>query len=539
MPTLRVTRWFPFWDPVVHYFRHPWFFTISAVIPLGLLHSWLSLDRPRYDFTPLALVGAGFLIRREMSLTNSVGALWTWLTYAMTGAALLAALTAFLLHSPWLNAVAFFGCCTTVIRELLGVGWLRRAWIPLVMIALTVPLPFGLDEDIALKLRVVTSRLGGGVLDLLKVEYLLRGNVFEVPGNQLFVDEACSGVNSVFSVIVCCLFYMGLVGRGFVRTLILGVFSLLWVIVANVARVVVVVASAAWGGPDLASGIAHDLLGVGVFLIAISLVVSTDQFILGLFPMPAGPPDNVGGFISGAVKPLQRTPLAAQTLLGLGIGAITILFSVMYVVPRGGQKQRTVFVERFNNLSENAMPQRIGEWERQKFETPKRDSNNELGEYSRTWRYTRGGLSATVSFDYPFYGWHNLDRCYQAMGWTREEKESLDDGTGPKMEVRYRRSAVEFAHLQFGLLSPDGFLSEPEEDHFDNSIRSKLANIQRLFGLAMTDKSRKYPFVCQIQVFIESPTRLTDEQRIEARKIYREAAALAQRIAGGKSTSSP
>lgn len=536
MPISSLTSWFrPYWGMLADAGRNWWFFLVAALAPLAILHSWLSLSRPRYDFTPLALIGAAVLVRREWQSAPPGGPLWRWLSVTIAVGSLIAAAGAFLLHSPWLIAIAFAGCATSVIRESLGSGWLRRAWVPLAMIAFTVPLPFGMDENIALQLRKITSRLGSGVLDLMQVEHLLRGNVFEVPGKQLFVDEACSGVNSVFSVVVCCLFYLGLVGRGLIRSSVLLALSLLWVVVANVLRVVAVVTSAAWGGPDLATGTPHDLLGAAVFLVAILLLVSSDQFLLGLLPT-YGPPGGVEGGVDPRLYANRRSTTPGTTVFGLAIGALAVLFALFYVVPMGAQKQRSQLVDRFNSLNENAMPKSIGEWERDKFETPTRDSNHEFGEFSRTWTYRRGIMTATVSVDYPFFGWHNLDRCYQAMGWSREDKQNVDNEGERRVEIHYKRSAAEFGFLIYGMLTPGGPMSEPEDDRIADSLMAKLTNIRRLMGGSGGGSSRKQSFVVQLQVFIESSDRLNQEQELEARKLFRELEAMALRVLGGNTT---
>ncbi len=532
MPISSLTsRFRPYWGMLTDAGRNWWFFPLAALVPLALAHSWLALSRPRYDFTPLAIIGAAVLVRREWFAAPPGGHLWRWLSMAISGASLIAAAGACLLHSPWLIAVAFAGCSLFVIRESLGAGWLRRAWVPILMLAFTVPLPFGFDEDVALQLRKITSRLGSGLLDLMQVRHILRGNVFEVPGKQLFVDEACSGVNSVFSVIVCCLFYLGLVERGLIRSIVMLALSLLWVIVANVLRVVAVVSSAAWGGPDLATGTPHDILGASVFMVAILLLVSSDQLLLGIVPVP-GLPRRLEVQVDPRSYSSRRPSLRGINLIGIGIGALAIIFIALYVVPSAPQKQRSQLVDRFNSLDENAMPKSIGEWERDKFETPTRESNHEFGEFSRTWTYRRGIVTASVSVDYPFFGWHNLDRCYQSMGWKRDDRKTINTETERRVEIHYKRSAAEFGYLIFAMLTPEGLMSEPETDRIGDSLSTKLANIRQLIGQSRSSASRKKPFVGQLQVFVESADRLTEEQEAEARRLFRELEAMARRVIG-------
>ena len=46
------------------------------------------------------------------------------------------------------------------------------------------------------------------MLDLLGVPHLREGNILSIPGKQLLVEEACSGVNSVLFMSSACVFYV-------------------------------------------------------------------------------------------------------------------------------------------------------------------------------------------------------------------------------------------------------------------------------------------------------------------------------------------
>ena len=56
-------------------------------------------------------------------------------------------------------------------------------------------------------------------------------------------------------------------------------------------------------------------------------------------------------------------------------------------------------------------------WRLTNSEQIQRKANNVNGMQSRTWTYERGSLSAVVSIDGPFVGWHNLTNCLEGQGW--------------------------------------------------------------------------------------------------------------------------
>src|SRR5205807_2642759 len=103
------------------------------------------------------------------------------------------------------------------------------------------------------------------VLDLVGVYHVLAGNVVEVGGRPLLVEEACSGIHSLFAVLAVTWFYAGWTRRAPLPAGVLLVAAVGWVLAANVTRVVAVAwADDAWG-LDLATGWAHDALGLLLF----------------------------------------------------------------------------------------------------------------------------------------------------------------------------------------------------------------------------------------------------------------------------------
>jgi len=80
-------------------------------------------------------------------------------------------------------------------RRLLG--W----WLPFTLVLLSIPLPEVLLNSIALPLQFKASRIGSALLELRHVPVRLNGNVIQLPGHNLFVTEACSGLRSLTALL--------------------------------------------------------------------------------------------------------------------------------------------------------------------------------------------------------------------------------------------------------------------------------------------------------------------------------------------------
>ncbi|MDQ6770252.1 MAG: exosortase/archaeosortase family protein [Gemmatimonadota bacterium] len=82
-----------------------------------------------------------------------------------------------------------------------GIGQLRWWWLPFTLAVLTVPLPELVTQQLALPLQLEASRIGANLLSSRHVPVQLMGNIIRLPGRELFVTEACSGLRSLTALI--------------------------------------------------------------------------------------------------------------------------------------------------------------------------------------------------------------------------------------------------------------------------------------------------------------------------------------------------
>ncbi len=83
------------------------------------------------------------------------------------------------------------------------VGWrqLLAWWLPIGLFALAIPLPAVVLNQLALPLQLLASKMGAALLEMRNIPVRLSGNVILLPGHQLFVTEACSGLRSLTSLL--------------------------------------------------------------------------------------------------------------------------------------------------------------------------------------------------------------------------------------------------------------------------------------------------------------------------------------------------
>ncbi len=82
-----------------------------------------------------------------------------------------------------------------------GFRQLMHWWLPFTLVSLSVPIPEVILNSVALPLQFTASKIGAGLLKWRQIPVLLSGNVILIPGQKLFVAEACSGLRSLTALL--------------------------------------------------------------------------------------------------------------------------------------------------------------------------------------------------------------------------------------------------------------------------------------------------------------------------------------------------
>jgi exosortase len=187
---------------------------IAVAIVLGLvplLHKFLVNlgEREQYAFYPLlslaALLLALFRLRELPAASLRRGSWW------VAGPLLLFALglsaVGAVFYMRWFAAPAALVTLAAVVWRL-GGPVVARTLLPVgVLLLVIIPPPFHLDEAFTQSLQRVAVQKSSALLDMLHVPHVRTGTVIEIPGHRLMIEEACSGINSLLSVIAFTLLF--------------------------------------------------------------------------------------------------------------------------------------------------------------------------------------------------------------------------------------------------------------------------------------------------------------------------------------------
>ena len=476
-----------------------WLLLLVAGLPMMYPYFTELWKVERYRYFPFALIAVGYLvyIRSDGKLNPPR----SWFSWCAIGVGLFSIGLAALTQYPWFAAfgmVTIATCCLSAMqgphdRSLLGIA--VTLWI-------LVKLPFRIDNTFVSELQKVTTSLSSVMLDFFAVPHAADGNVLKLADRELFVAEACSGVQSVFTL-------------AFVACLLISIFRLrLWMfpvylcvavflaVAANIMRVTSIAIAASWYELDLATGWGHEAVGYLCLAIAIGFLLSFDRLAVILFhdmgaqdkssginpfmsiwdwmslkdedgfesaddavaqvssqsPQAKNDKDILGHLTSFA--PVKWVFVALVAVLSLA-SLVTIMNSTRVKIAVGEdamlfEPQSDVVSGKYGILTVlNHKAERGGEDAR-------------LGKNADIWDCVTedGKLKAQLVLSQSYAGWKELCVCYEGRSWKLVDR-TVEQRPRSELEVsetyrtsyamgRFKGNAGENAYLFFSAIRPDG-----------------------------------------------------------------------------------
>ncbi len=153
-----------------------------------------------------------------------------------------------------------------------GFKQLVRWWLPFALICLCIPLPELITQALALPLQFKASRMGAALLQMRNVPVRLAGNVIQLPGRELFVTEACSGLRSLTALLSMSVLLGALVLKRPVTRIALVLLAIPVAIVVNGVRVFFTGFLVYYVSPAFGEGFMHVTEGWLLFLVSLSIL---------------------------------------------------------------------------------------------------------------------------------------------------------------------------------------------------------------------------------------------------------------------------
>ena len=156
-----------------------------------------------------------------------------------------------------------------IVTYYLGFRQVLHWWLPFVLLGLSVPLPEIVTQALALPLQFKASQMGAALLEMRRVPVHLAGNVIRLPGQELFVTEACSGLRSLTALISMAVLFGALMLRSIVGRVTLLATAVLVAVLVNGVRVFLTGFLVYFVSPALGAGFMHTTEGWLLFVVSL------------------------------------------------------------------------------------------------------------------------------------------------------------------------------------------------------------------------------------------------------------------------------
>ncbi len=270
--------------------RTPWKFWLPLVGTLTVLlisygplleRFFRSLwARSHYQYFPFVLAAFAWLLwqrTREATPRENTKSRWKGLrdnlllsiAWGLLGIAYFA-------DSPWLAAVSAIVLVAGFLFRLSRDRKICNLWGIWILLWLIIPLPMNRDQQLIAMLQRGSSQLASTLLDWLKIPHLMSGNILLLSEKQLFVDEACSGIVSILSIVSCAVIYSVWHNLAPIRGVLLTLAGVGWATLMNVTRISTIAFAFDRWGLDWSEGWQHELLGLVLFSLTFLSLMSTD-----------------------------------------------------------------------------------------------------------------------------------------------------------------------------------------------------------------------------------------------------------------------
>lgn len=135
---------------------------------------------------------------------------WPWLGLGLLLAAVALRYASGLAAELYTMRLSLLGALVALTVFAYGIRQVIHWWLPLGLLLLSIPLPDVVLSTLAFPLQLEASRFGAALLEWRQVPVVLAGNVIQLPGQSLFVTEACSGLRSLTALLALGLLMGGL-----------------------------------------------------------------------------------------------------------------------------------------------------------------------------------------------------------------------------------------------------------------------------------------------------------------------------------------
>ncbi|RSV40169.1 exosortase [Sphingomonas sp. ABOLE] len=259
-----------------------YWFAIAGLLALAI-PTFITLGRQVWSAEggvhgPIVLATGAWMLARQRS---SIEALRAPGNLAVGGLLLLASLILYSLGRIFdfisIETLGLVGAVISAGYLYFGGRALRAAWFPVLWLFFLVPPPGWAVDRVTAPLKEFVSYAATGFLSWLDYPILRQGVTLFVGPYQLLVEDACSGLRSLSSLVVVTLLYIYIKNKPswryalFIAALVIPV-----AVLTNILRIIILVLITYHMGDEAAQSFLHVSTGMVMFVVALLCIFAID-----------------------------------------------------------------------------------------------------------------------------------------------------------------------------------------------------------------------------------------------------------------------
>lgn len=266
--------------------RHVWIQAVTLLVATGLLYSTvltrLAADwwnDPESSHGPIVPLFSLFVVWQTQKKWMQLPVRPSWFGIVVVAGSLALLVTGILGVEFFLARSSFIFMLAGFIVFFLGWNYFRAFLFPWAFLFLMIPIPAIIFNHITFPLQLLASNLSAKALHLIGIPVLREGNVIQMARTVLEVVEACSGIRSLLTLVTLAIIYGYFLETRLSRRIIFAVAAIPIAVLANGLRVFGTGVLAHYWSPEAAEGFFHTFSGWLIFVIAMLLLFSVDNFL--------------------------------------------------------------------------------------------------------------------------------------------------------------------------------------------------------------------------------------------------------------------
>jgi exosortase B len=161
-----------------------------------------------------------------------------------------------------------------------GTSYLRQVWFPIFFMIFMIPWPDAVVDAVTMPVKLAVSHVTEFILGNAGYPIAVSGVVITIAQYQLLVADACSGLQTLFSLEALGILYLSLVrSTSVIRNVSLAILIVPISFFANVMRVIILTLVTYHFGDAAGQGFLHNFSGMAMFFCALLLIIGADWLL--------------------------------------------------------------------------------------------------------------------------------------------------------------------------------------------------------------------------------------------------------------------